>query len=205
MPPIKLKDDSSLEIISTGRSPSYLQTGLEFLFRNLSPEFKEAESKQIGDVDAGSFPLPLMATVSGAFSISAATLLNVKQGDSASVDLLTTGKKEKFLKALDLNEDFAPAFISFAFQSSLESGPAGTVGDFTFGLTSGQEITVATYASVAMNDSFIDVTRRAIDGLTLPHSLDDLRTLPQGHTCQVQGKGSLKFTASVQYLSLIHI
>jgi hypothetical protein len=198
MPSIKLTDNSSLAIVSNGRSPSYLQTGLEFLFSHLSPEFKDAETKQVGDLDAGSFPLVLMAAVPGAFNLPSATL-NVKQNDSAALDLLTAGKKREFLKALNLDEDFAPALISFAFKSGLESGPSGTVGDFTFGLTSGQGITVATYASVAMNDSFIDVTRSAIDGLTLPHGLDDLRRLPQGNICQVQGKGSLKFSASVQY------
>jgi hypothetical protein len=198
MPPIKLTDNSSLEIVSIGPSPNYLQTGLEFLFQNLSPEFKEAASKRISDVDAGSFPLSLAASIPGSFNISDATL-SVKQGDSASLDLLTASKKQDFLKALDLDGDFAPALISFAFKASLESGPSGTVGDFTFGLTSGQEITVGTYASVAMDDRFIDAARGVIDGLTLPHSLDDLRRLPQGDICQIDGKGSLKFTASVQY------
>jgi hypothetical protein len=197
MPPIKLIDNSSLEILSI-RSPTHLQTALEFLFRNLKPEFRELQNKTIGDLDAGGFPLELAATIPGSFAVSEATL-NIKPGETASLDLFTGDKIQDFLKGLKLDSSFTPGLMSFAFDTTLESGPSGTVGDFSFGLTSVQEIAVTGYVPVAMTDRFVAATQNAISGVTLPHSLDDLRALEEGHICRIEGKGSLKFKASVQY------
>jgi len=197
MPFIKLTDNASLEIVSTG-SPAHLESGLEFLFRNLKPEFKEVQDKTIGELDAGDFPLALSASIPGSFAVSAATL-NVKGGEAASLDLLTREKLQGFLKSLKLENSFAPGLISFAFTTTLEGGPSGTVGDFSFGLTYGQEISVAGYVPAATTDRLIDATQKAISGVTLPHAIDDLRSLPEGHVCRIKGKGSLKFQASVQY------
>jgi hypothetical protein len=197
MPPIKLTDNASLEIVSSS-SPTNLESALEFLFRNLKPEFKEAQNKTIGDLDAGDFPLELSASIPGSFAVSEATL-SVKGGETASLDLLTGEKLEDFLKGLKIDGSLAPGLISFAFDTTLESGPSGTVGDFSFGLTSGQEITLQGYVPAAGTDRFIDATQSAISSIVLPHSLDDLRSLKEGHICRIEGKGSLKFNASVQY------
>jgi hypothetical protein len=197
MPFIKLRDDASLEIVSSS-SPMHLESSLEFVFRSLNSEFREAQNKTIGDLDSGDFPLTLSASVPGSFAVSSATL-SVKGGESAAVDLLTRDKLQDFLKGLKLDSSFAPGLLSFAFTTTLESGPSGPVGDFSFGLTSGLEITIADYVPAALTDRFTDATQRAISGVVLPHALDDLRSLPAGHVCRIEGKGSLKFAASVQY------
>jgi hypothetical protein len=197
MPFIKLTDNASLEISSTG-SPAHLATGLEFLFRTLKSDFRDALTKTIGDLDPGDFPLLLAANIPGSFAVSAATL-SVKGGGSASIDLLTRDKIQDFLKGLKLDNSFAPGLVSFAFAASLEGGPSGTVGDFSLGLTYGQEISVEDYVPAATTDRFMDATQRAISGVVLPHALDDLLSLPKGHVCRIEGKGSLKFKASVQY------
>jgi hypothetical protein len=197
MPFIKLTDNASLQIASTG-SPTHLETSLEFLFRALKPGFRDALNKTIGDLDPGDFPLPLTANIPGTFAVSAATL-SVKGGATASIDLLTRDKIQDFLKGLKLDNSFAPGLVSFAFAASLEGGPSGSVGDFSFGLTYGQEISVANYVPAAATDRFMDATQRAISEVVLPHALDDLLSLPKGHLCRIEGKGSLKFMASVQY------
>lgn len=201
MPPIELRETSSPHIISDIATPAlerYLQTGLIFVFDKFSSEFEKAQARPVSEVDSDNFPLNLSVNAPGSFAVAAATL-NIQGGGSASVDLFRGDKKRDFLKALHLDASAGADLISFAFTAQLQSGPAGTVGDFSFGLTSGQEITVGNCAPVAASDVFSDATKRAISGLTLPHDLDDLRRLPAGHFCQVKGKGSLKFTASVQY------
>jgi len=41
--------------------------------------------------------------------------------------------------------------------------------------------------------------QRAITGLTIPHDLDDLKSLPVNCVCQIDAQSSLKFSASVTY------
>src|ERR1700733_7159584 len=98
MPIIKLADDSSLNIESKLLTPAlthYLQGGLVFLFHNLSSEFKQAQNKRIGEIDAGSFPVALTANIPGSFAISSATL-QIQPGGGASIDLLRNDKKADF-------------------------------------------------------------------------------------------------------------
>jgi hypothetical protein len=71
MPPIRLTDNSNLNIIATDASPNYLKSALEFLFQNLSQPFKQAQDKTIGDLDSGAFPLALSAAVPGSFAPTA--------------------------------------------------------------------------------------------------------------------------------------
>lgn len=201
MPEIKLADNSSLEITSESASTPaldrYLEVGLVFIFSNLNSEFKQGQAKPISQIDATSFPLALSANApGGSFALSDA-ILNVQGGGAASLDLMTGDKKKDFLQALHLDD--APDLMSFAFTASLEGGPSGSVGDFSFGLTSGQQITVTAYSRVAATDRLSDAVKKTISCLTLPHDLDDLQSMPEGDFCRLEGKGSLKFTACVQY------
>jgi hypothetical protein len=38
-----------------------------------------------------------------------------------------------------------------------------------------------------------------VEGLTIPHDIDDLKSLPAGAICQIDAASSLQFTASVTY------
>jgi hypothetical protein len=206
VPPIKLTDNSDLNFTSTNALPRGLQTGLEFLFRNLDPAFKNAQNKKIGDLDAEKFPLALSVGVPGSLPVSPIAALTVQAGGSASLDLLTSDKLDEFLKCLELDKKsmpatgpFATGLMSFAFASTLDSGTAGSMGDFCFGLTSGREVSVTNYVPVTPSDLFKDAAERTISAMVLPRGIDDLRGLPQGNVCRVEGTGSLKFTAGVQY------
>jgi hypothetical protein len=176
----------------------YLQNGLVFVLGGTSPVFEQAQNKKISDIDSGSFPVSLSPTIPGSFAVSSATV-SVKPGFEASIDLLTGSKASDFAKSLLPDALPIPSLVCFAFAAELDSGPSGTVGDFSFGLVSGGQIEVSNYCPVASTDLFKNAVQRAMSGLTLPHDLDDLRALPQGNICRVEGKASLKFTASVQY------
>ena len=201
MPIIKITDGSSLEIASDQSSPAlahYLQSGLVFVLDRSNAVLTEAENKEISEIDPGSFPVSMSPATSTSFAVSSATV-SVKPGVEASVDLLSSDKASDFAKSLAQDTPPLPSWVGFGFAAQLESGPSGTVGDFTFGLVSGGEIKISNYCPVAATDIFKDALQRAMSGLTLPHDFDDLRALPQGHICRVEGQASLKFTASVQY------
>lgn len=202
MPAIEIVDEnSSLALTSQQSTPAlahYLQSGLVFVLDKTSTVVKHAEGKKISDIDAGGFPVSLSPSVPASFAVSSATV-NVKAGFEASIDLLTGSKGNDFAKFLGPNTPSIASWACFAFTAELESGPSGTVGDFCFGLLSGENIKLSNYCPVAATDVFEDAVQRAMSGLTLPHDLDDIRALPQGHVCKVEGKASLKFTASVQY------
>lgn len=199
MPNIKLSDNASLQITSEALTPGlthYLQNGLVFTFDKISPDFKQAE--RIADLDARNFPVSLSADIPGTFAVSSA-VLNVQGGGEASIDVLKDDKKQGFAKSLDLDPATLRPLVCFEVGAELQSGPSGTLGDFSFGLLSGAQVHISNYCPVAMTDLLVDATRKAMSGLTLPHDLDDLRALPEGNFCRLEGKANLKFTASVQY------
>jgi hypothetical protein len=201
MPTIKITDGSSLEIASDQSSPAlahYLQSGLVFVFDRTNAVLTEAENKKISDIDPGSFPVSMSPETSTSIAVSSATV-SVKPGFEASIDLLSGSKASDFAKSLFPDALPIPSLVCFAFDAELDSGPSGTVGDFSFGLVSGGKIEVSNYCPVAGTDLLKDAVQGAMSGLTLPHDLDDIRALPQGNICRVEGKASLKFTASVQY------
>lgn len=201
MPTIKITDNASVEITSQESTPAlanYLETGLIFILDKTSSVFKQAAGKKISDIDSGGFPASISPSIPGSFAVSSATV-SVKPGFEAILDLLTGSKAKNFLTSLGPGAPQPLGLVSFAITAELESGPSGTVGDFSFGLVSDQEIKISTSCPVAPTDLLTDAVQRAISGLTLPHDIDDIRALPEGHICTLEGKGSLKFTASVQY------
>jgi hypothetical protein len=209
MPTIEFLENPTLEpaFEASGATPTlnnYLQNKLAFVFRTVNSQFKTAQNKPVNELDVEGFPLTLSANAPVSFKVSQATL-NVEAGGSASLDLLTGDKAQDFLKALHLDDTAVLDLISFGLTASLESGPSGSVGDLSFGLMSGQDITIVNFARIAGANLFADAAKKAISGLTLPHDLDDLRALPEGHICRLVGKGTLKFTASVQYSFLNNV
>jgi hypothetical protein len=200
---IRLTDNLSLDItVSSGDENAslntYLQVPLLFVCGELGHGFRQLQNTPINKLDADRFPLVFSAGISRSFAVSKATL-NVGTGASAYLDLLTGPNAEDLGASLKLDTAPSAVFASFGMTASLESGPAGTIGDFSFGLSSGQEITISHYSPALGTDLFVDAAKKAVSGFTIPHDLDDLRSLPENSICRIEGKGSLKFTASVQY------
>jgi hypothetical protein len=200
---IRVTDKLLLDITAASSDPKsslnrYLQAGLVFVCRELDPEFRNLGKTPIDKLDVNRFPLVFSADVSRSFAVSNAAL-NVKAGASGSLELRTGDKAQEFLACLALDTPPVPDLLSFGITGRLESGPAASIGDFSFGLSSGQEITITNYAHVAGTDLFADGARKAISGFTIPHDLDDLRAMPENTICRVEGKGTVKFTASVNY------
>ncbi len=149
-------------------------------------------------LDPGRFPVALTAGIPANFKIEGATL-NVEPSASASIDVFSGDKARDFFKCLGISNGPVSNLVSFGITAGLDYGPSAQIGDFCFGLTSGQEIAVTSYNRAAGSDTFLDALRKAVSSLTIPHNLDDLRTLPPDSICRIEGKGTVKFTASVQY------
>lgn len=205
MPAIQLTDGASLNVSSGGATPAlaqYLENALVFSFdvaRSGLKAFKGDGNATVAELDENDFPVSLSADAPGSsFAVEGATFA-VKGGGSAFIDLLKEDKKQDFLSSLKLGKDESADLMAFAFGGSLATGPKVAVGDFTFGLTAEEDITITNHAPVQSDDSFENAARSAISATTIPHAIEDLRALPAGHVCRVEGKGSLKFTAAVQY------
>ena len=93
-----------------------------------------------------------------------------------------------FLSALKMAPDPArPNLISFELDGTVSVGDSATTGDFTFGLTKSATVTLVSYCGVADDDKVGDAFKKAAAAITIPHDLDDLRSIPAGVVCQLEG------------------
>lgn len=201
MPNIQLTDNTTLNITASAADKNatlnrYLKNPLVFL----APGALQAVvDKTVADLDPTPFPLTATATGNGQFAVEGTTL-GVQMGCSASLGLLTSDDKDDYLSSLRIPSTPAIAgLVSFAIEGTLSAGPTATVGDFSFGITNGATATVTNVYLAASADKFADAVKRAIVGLTIPHDIDDLKSLPANAICEIRGSSSLQFAASVTY------
>jgi hypothetical protein len=172
----------------------YLKNPLVFL----TPSgFEGIADTKIGGLDPAAFPLTAAATGAGQFAVKGSTL-DVQLGASASLGLLTGADMSDFLSALEIDD--APgvdSLVSFEVQGTLSAGPTVTVSDFSFGISKGATIALTNLSPAASTDNFIDAVKRAITGFTIPHDIDDLKSLPANSICELDASSSLQFAASV--------
>lgn len=201
MPTIQLTNNTTLNITASAADVNatlnrYLKNPLVFL----TPAGWDAIlAAKVGDLSPASFPLTATAKLAGRFAVEENSL-NVQLGASASLGLLTTQDKDAFYLSLEKSADPAvTALVSFTVQGTLSAGPTVTVSDFCFGISKGAAVTLANFCAAASTDTFLDVVKRAVTGLTIPHDIDDLKSMPANAICQVSASSSLQFTASVTY------
>jgi len=203
VPTIKLTDNAGLDITASSNSSNsslnkYLESALEFHFAALSKDVRDEVNVQVGDVNARAFPIKLSAAVPAHFKDGESTIA-VKPNAAASIDLVAGDKAADFFKCLGGIDGPAGDVVSFGFTAGIEAGPSAKVGDVHFGLTSGQQVSVTNFRRVAPTDSFLDAVKQTVSGITIPRDIDDLHTLPPDNICRIEGRSSLKFSASVEY------
>lgn len=206
MPNIELVN-GSFNVLSGENTPAlahYLQAPLVFAFRADKFGLK-GTPKTIGDLEDSDFPLSISPNAPGSSFAVSDVSLKIAGGATAVLDLLKDKKKSDFLTSMALENTTTPNLMAFGFGGNVQAGPTGTVGDFSFGMTTGQEITLTTFSPVNDHDGFEDAIHNTMSAVTIPHDLDDLRSLPDGHFCRLEGKGTLTFTASVQYKVLNNV
>jgi hypothetical protein len=145
------------------------------------------------------FPITCSATGEGKFAVEKTTL-DVQLGASASIGLLQDSDESVFLSGAKVVPDpSSPGLVSFGVQATLSAGPSATAGDFTFGITDNATVTVTSYYIAGAADKLVNAIEKAVAALTIPHDLDDLRSIPASAICQLDAASSLKFSASFTY------
>ncbi|HLM98341.1 MAG TPA: hypothetical protein VK335_03615 [Bryobacteraceae bacterium] len=201
MPTIQLTNNTTLNIAASAADQGatlnrYLKNPLVFI---TPAGFESIAGTKIGDIDATAFPITANATGTGQFAVEE-TSLNVQLGASASLGFLTGDAKTGFLGSVDLPDDPAvAALVSFELQGTISGDATAATSEFTFGINKSASIALTSFSKAAATDTLAGAVERAIAALTIPHDIDDLRSLPAGAICQIEGSSSLQFTASVTY------
>jgi len=204
MPTIQITNNTTLNLTASAADKGatlnrYLKNPLVF---TTPAGFESIANTKVASVDPTAFPVAVTATGAGQFAVEQ-TSLNVQLGTSASLGLLTGDSKADFVGSVNLADDpAAAALVSFSLGGTLTAGDSATTGDFAFGISKGASVTVTSFVKAAATDTFADAIQRAIAAITIPHSVDDLSSLPAGALCQIDGSSSLQFTASVTYSAL---
>jgi hypothetical protein len=201
MPTINLTNNADLDLTASSDDKNatlnrYLKSVLTFRTR---PDFDRIIDQPFNAVDPAPFPVSLTATGTANFAVEKTTL-TVQPQVSATLGLLKDEAKFNFLQLLRLPDDFAPdRLLCFGVTGSLTAGPAATVGDFSFGVTTGESVTLTSYYPATATDTVRTAATNAITRLTIPHDRDDLTALPLESVCQLDLSSTLQFTASASY------
>lgn len=201
MPTIHLTNNTTLNITASSADGNatlnrYLMSALSF---QTLPSFDVIAAKRVADLDPTAFPIELKATGKGQFSVEG-TALDVQVGASASVGLLTGDSASDFFSSLQWTAvPAASSLVSFGLTGTLTAGDAATINDFSFGITKAATVGLTSFCTAAGTDTLEDAVERAIAALTIPHDINDLKSLPSNTVCQIDGSGSIQFTASVTY------
>jgi hypothetical protein len=201
MPTIQLTNNTTLDVTASAPDAGatlnrYLKSALSF---TTPPSLTAIAAKKVGDLDPTAFPIAVSATGDGTFGVEG-TSLEVKLGASASVGLLTGASAADFCSALQWTaKPAATSLVSFGLKGTLSTGDTATVGDFCFGITKAATVALTSFCPAAGTDTFVAAVERTIAALTIPHDLNDLKSLPVNAACQIEASSSLKFTASVTY------
>lgn len=201
MPTIQLTDNTTLNITASSADENatlnrYLTNPLAFI----APGGLQAiVAQQVGTLDPNAFPVALSTTGGGTFAVEG-TSLGVQLGASASVGLLSGAAAAAFFSSIQWAPDAAVAgLVSFGLQGTLSAGDTATISDFSLGVTAGASVALTSFVTAAGTDALEDAVERAVAGLTIPHDLKDLGSLPPNTICRIDASSSLKFTASVTY------
>jgi hypothetical protein len=201
MPGLQLTNNTTLNVTASSADGNatlnrYLTNPLSFI----TPAALNAiAGMKVGDLDPTAFPIAANAAGEGQFAVEG-TCLDVQQGASASVGLLTGANAADFFSSVQwTGGPTAAGLVSFELQGTLSAGDKATVSDFSFGITQAATVALTSFCTVAGADTFVDAVERAMAALTIPHDLNDLRSLPANTVCQIDASSSLKFTASVTY------
>jgi hypothetical protein len=201
MPTINLTNNTGLDLSASSADDNatlnrYLLSLLTF---KTPPSFDPIANLLVKDQSGLNFPITLSAAGEGKFAVEKTTL-DVQLGASASIGLLQDSNEANFLSFINLPADPASSgIVSFELEGKLSVGDTATVSDFSFGIANDASVTLRGYCVASANDKLGDAVQRAVAALTIPHSLDDLGSIPAGAICQIEAANSLQFTASVTY------
>ena len=201
MPTVNLTNNTDVILTATSADDDstlnrYLESALTF---RAPATFDSISGLLVKDQHELDFPITLAATGEGKFAIEKTTF-DVQLGASASIGLLQGSDESDFFSALKSTSDVSsPGLVSFGLTGTLTAEDSAATGDFTFGITKGTSFALTSYHEAAPDEKLLDAVKIAIHGLTIPHDIADLESLPAGAVCKLDANSSLKFSASFTY------
>jgi hypothetical protein len=201
MAEIHLTDNTTLTLTgSSADNNATLKRYLTESCRFITPEGFAALARQsVETVEPAAFPCQCSATGAGKFTLEGTTL-TAKGGVSAKIGVAKGAGMEGSLKALDLKAGADDAaLVTFKLGATFSAADAIKAGRFGFGLSSGAGVVLGSSVLAAAGEPFGKAVERALCALTIPHDIDDLRSLPEHAICEMETDGSVGFKASVSY------
>ena len=202
MASIKLLDSASLDVSIAGADGNsslakYLWNDLKFVFDR--PTFANNQTLALSRIGEENLPFTLSAKLSSSFGFGGAASLTVKEGLSARIAICKDKDSADLLSCFDKKPVSPPVYLSFQTGANVETAAQGTVNEFTFGMAVGDEIQITNYCSCDPGMPLLDATKAAIANFTLPVAVEDLLVMSPGTVFEVEGKGTLTFSAAVGY------
>ncbi len=201
MPTINLTNNTDVILTATSADDNstlnrYLKSVLTF---KTPPTFDSISGLLVKDQHELDFPITLAATGEGSFALEKTTL-DIQLGASASIGLLQGSDESDFFSGLNLTGDLSsPGLVSFGLTGTLAAEESATTSDFTFGIAKGASFALTGYHAAAPGEKLLDAVKIAVHGLTIPHDITDLESLPDGAVCTLDANSSLTFSASFTY------
>ena len=201
MPTISLSNNTNLNFTASSADNNatlnrYLKSVLTF---RTPPSFDPIANLLVKDQSELDFPITLSAAAEGTFAIKNTTL-RIQAGASASIGFVESDSESGFLSSLEIQRDpSSSGLVSFGLHGTLTAENSATASDFTFGIGQNTSATVTSYYAAAAGETLGAAVQKAAAALTIPHDIEDLKSLPAGAICQLDATSALKFTASVNY------
>ena len=97
-------------------------------------------------------------------------------------------------------------YVGIGTSATVSIGLTPKSGDLGFGFDAGSQITLTSYKlfESAPQPLFVDALKESIAAFSLPGDLEDLRKMPAGSVVAVEGNGNIKFSGSLDVLSVVN-
>jgi len=214
MPNIKLTDQLGVEIDAEINPESsiakYIKQLTSFKFPKLN--FAELQNLTLDQAPVKSletgiaFEQPLDIGVEG-------SEMKIGAGVSGSIQLFSAEDEQLFDPEI-FGDAIAIAdnqtYVGIAASATVSTGLTHETGKLSFGFDAGSQATLTTYrlfekaAPAGGFPRFVDALKQTVTSFTIPGDLEDLKRMTVGAVATVEGNGSIKFSASVDVLSVVN-
>ena len=208
MPTFKLTDGFGLNVSvtpSTGALSKYFQNLPDWTIQKIN----------LSGIAGQDLTDPAVKNVQGGLTF----LQPISIGKEPAVDLTVgasaSGSLSIFVPANDGAPLFTPdvfgdnikvaanqRYVSVGLTAELNASATASPGDLTFGFNGKSDVNLAYYRSFAAGTTVLAAVEDTVARFSIAGDLDDIAAMPAGSVATVEGTGGLKFSGSVNLLSV---
>jgi hypothetical protein len=214
MPSISLTDQLGVEVNAELNEDSAIAKYIKELTKLKFPALKFAD---LANLTLDQAPLKSLET-GIAFEQpvdvgSDASEMKIGAGVSGSIKLFSAKDKQLFDPEVFADPIAITAnqfYLGVGTSATLSSGLTHKTGDLSFGINAGGAIAFTTYRlfeKPGAGGAFpkcLDALKETIAGFVIPGDLEDIARMTSGTVATVEGNGSIKFSGSVDVLSVVN-